>query len=54
MTPFVSTPRSNQAEVFATAPQGTVTQASHKYVTKQNFPSFNGTDTLNSGEAEQP
>jgi hypothetical protein len=25
-----------QAECFATAPQGNVTQASHKYVTKQN------------------
>jgi hypothetical protein len=28
-----------QAEGFATAPQGNVTQASHKYVTKQNLPS---------------
>ncbi len=53
MTPLVSTPRSNQAEGFATAPQGNVTQASHKYVTRQNFPSFNGTNTSNSGEAER-
>ncbi len=53
MTPLVSTSRSNQVEVFATAPQGTLTQASHKYVTGQNFPSFNGTSTLNSGEAAQ-
>jgi hypothetical protein len=45
--------RSNQAEGYATAPQGNVTEASHKYVTKQNLPSSNGTNTLNSGEAEQ-
>ncbi len=50
MTSLVSTPRSNQAEGFATAPQGTVTQTSHKYVTRQNPPSPNAT---NSGEAEQ-
>jgi len=36
-----------------TAPQGNVTQASHKHVTKQNPPSPNATNTLNSGEAEQ-
>jgi hypothetical protein len=36
-----------------TAPQGNVTQASHKYVTKQNLPSPNATKSLNSGEAEQ-
>jgi MbtH protein len=30
-----------------------VTQASHKHVTKQNPPSPNATNTLNSGEAEQ-
>jgi hypothetical protein len=54
MTPLVSTSRSTQAEGYATAPQGNVTQASHKYVTKQNYPSPNATNTLNSGEAEQP
>jgi DNA-binding transcriptional ArsR family regulator len=32
-------PVSTQAERFATAPQGSVTQASHKHVTKQNHPS---------------
>ncbi len=35
----------------ATAPQGNVTQASHKHVTKQNLPSSKVTNTLNSGEA---
>ncbi len=35
----------------ATAPQGNVTQASHKYVTKQNLPCPKVTNTLNSGEA---
>jgi hypothetical protein len=54
MTPLVSTSRSTQAEGYATAPQGNVTQASHKYVTKQNHPSPNATNTLNAGEAEQP
>jgi hypothetical protein len=53
MTPLVSTTRSCQSERFATAPQGNVTQASHKYVTKQNLPSPNETKSLNSGEAEQ-
>jgi hypothetical protein len=38
---------------LATAPQGNVTQAGHKYVTKQNRPSPDVTNTLNSGEAEQ-
>jgi hypothetical protein len=38
---------------LATAPQGNVTQTSHKYVTKQNHPSPNATKTLNSGEAER-
>jgi methoxymalonate biosynthesis acyl carrier protein len=42
-----------QTESFATAPQGNVTQASHKYVTKQDYLSLNVTNTLNSGEAEQ-
>jgi len=42
-----------QAEGFATAPQGNVTQASHKYVTKQNIPSPDATKTLNFGEAGQ-
>ncbi len=54
MTPLVSTARANQAEGIATAPQGNVTQASHKYVTKQTLPSFNETNTVNSGEAELP
>jgi hypothetical protein len=47
MTSFVSTSR------LPTASQGNVTQASHKHVTKQNHPSPNATNTLNSGEAEQ-
>jgi hypothetical protein len=38
---------------LATAPQGNVTQASHKYVTKQHHPSPDATNTLNCGEAEQ-
>jgi len=46
------TPSVNQTECYATAPQGNVTQTSHKYVTKQNHPSPNATKTLNSGEAE--
>ena len=53
MTPLVPASRSTQAEGFATAPQGNVTQASHKYVTKQNLLSLNATEALNSGEAEQ-
>ena len=47
MTPLVPTSR------LATAPQGNVTQASHKYVTKQNDSSSEATNTLNFGEAEQ-
>ncbi len=50
MTPSA---RSNQAECFAAAPQGNVTQASHKYVTKPDPPSSNATNTSNSGEAGQ-
>lgn len=38
---------------LATAPQGNVTRANHKHVTKQNCPFPNVTQTLNSGEAEQ-
>jgi hypothetical protein len=53
MTLLVSTSRSTQVEGFATAPQGNVTQASHKYVTKQNHLFPNATKTLNSGEAGQ-
>jgi len=53
MTPLVPTSRSNQAPVSPTAPQGNVTQASHKHVTKQNLSSPNATPTFNSGEAEQ-
>jgi hypothetical protein len=41
-----------QAERFATAPQGNVTQTSHKYVTKQNPPSPNATNTPKFGEAD--
>jgi hypothetical protein len=47
MTSVVSTSR------LPIAPQGNVTQASHRHVTKQNRPSPNATNTLNSGEAEQ-
>jgi hypothetical protein len=47
MTHALSTSR------LATAPQGNVTQANHQHVTKQNRPSPNATNTLNSGEAEQ-
>jgi hypothetical protein len=53
MKPPVPTSRSKQAECFAAAPQGNVTQASHKYVTKPDTPSSNVTNTFNSGEAEQ-
>jgi hypothetical protein len=42
-----------QAERFAAAPQGNVTQTSHKYVTEPDPPSANATNTLNSGEAGQ-
>jgi hypothetical protein len=38
---------------LATAPQGNVTQPSHKHVTKQNHPLPNATNTLNSGEADE-
>jgi hypothetical protein len=41
------------ASWLATAPQGNVTQADHKHVTKQDRPFSNATNTLNSGEAEQ-
>lgn len=44
---------SHQTEGFATAPQGNVTQASHKYVTEQNLASPNATTAFDSGEAEQ-
>ena len=53
MTPLVPTSRSNQAECFATAPQGNVAQASHKYVTKRNHSSPVATNTVNFGEADQ-
>ncbi len=52
MTPPVSTSRSNQTERFPTAPKGTVTQPSHKYVNNRTL-RWNGTSTLNSGEADQ-
>jgi hypothetical protein len=41
-----------QAAGFPTAPQGNVTQTSHKYVTKQNLASPKVTKTFNFGEAE--
>ncbi len=53
MTPLVSTSSPDQPERFATAPKGNVTQPSHKYVTRQNPPSPNATNTINFGEAEQ-
>ena len=53
MTPLVPTSRSTQAEGFAAAPQGNVTQTSHKHVATQNLPSSNVTNTVNSGEEEQ-
>ena len=53
MTSLMPASGFKQAEGFATAPQGNVTQTGHKYVTKQNHPSCNATNTLNSGEAEQ-
>ena len=42
-----------QAAGFSTAPQGNVTQTSHKYVTKQNSPILNVTHTFNFGEADR-
>jgi hypothetical protein len=39
---------STQAVRFSTAPQGNVMQTSHKYVTTQNRPSPNATNTMNS------
>ncbi len=41
-----------QPERFPTAPQGNVTTAGHKYVTKPEVPSLHATNTTNSGEAE--
>ena len=43
----------SQVECFATAPQWKVTQASHRYVTKQHEPSSNATNTADFGEAGQ-
>jgi hypothetical protein len=43
-----------RAACLPTAPQGNVTQAGHGYLTKQHFLSGNATNTVNSGEAEQP
>jgi len=43
-----------QAECFAAAPQGNVTQASHKYVTKPRFPSPTQPKHKIPGEADQP
>jgi hypothetical protein len=53
MTRLRSTSQSKQAAGLPTAPQGNVTQTSHKHVTKQNLSSLNVTNTFNSGEAEQ-
>jgi hypothetical protein len=44
--------KNSQAAGFLTAPQGNVTQTSHRYVIKQNLSSLNVTKTFNSGEAE--
>ena len=43
----------SQVECFAAAPQGNVTQTSHKHVTKQNLLSPNATNPSKFGEAEQ-
>ena len=43
----------NSGSGLLTAPQGNVTQTSHKHVTKQNPPSPSATTTLNPGEADQ-
>ncbi len=51
MTPLVAPTRAKQAECFAAAPQGNVTQTSHKYVAKQKPTFVNVTNTLNFGEA---
>ena len=45
-------PRMNQAECFATAPQGNVMQASHKYVTSRKPFVLSVTNTVKFGEAE--
>jgi hypothetical protein len=47
------TPLMYQAADFPTAPQGNVTQTSHRHVTKQNLSSPNATNTLNFGEADK-
>ena len=46
MTSFAPTARSKQAECYATAPQGNVAQASHKYVTKLDLSSSNVTNMM--------
>ena len=38
-------------EDFPTAPQGNVTQTSHKHVTEPNLPFPDATNTFDSGEA---
>jgi len=42
-----------QAAASPTAPQGNVTQTSHKHVTKRDRASSNVTPTLKCGEADQ-
>jgi multiple sugar transport system permease protein len=49
MTPCAQPQDRNQAAGFPTAPQGNVTQASHKHVTKQNLSSPTRPTHLNSG-----
>jgi hypothetical protein len=49
----IAASRATQPEHLATAPQGNVTQLSHKYAPKPNAPSPNATNTKNSGEAEE-
>jgi hypothetical protein len=48
-----STSTPHQPARYATAPQGNVTQTSHKYVTEPNPPCPNATNTKNPGEAEE-
>ncbi len=40
-------------ECLATAPQGNVTQTSHKHVTNRRLPSRTATNTVKCGEAER-
>jgi ABC-type dipeptide/oligopeptide/nickel transport system permease subunit len=46
MTVPAESPKPDQAERYAAAPQGNVTQTSHKHETKRNTPSPNATNTF--------